>query len=213
MAENNLSYEQLRASLQKIVRFYDNGQTYANQKWEEIVDAYSANGRYYHNLDHINYMMSKAQEVRHLIENWDVFAFSIFYHDYVYDTRRKDNEEKSAVVGMLAAANTGLGVDAARLVEKQIIATKKHEWSEDMDTNYLIDIDLLILGETPEMYQNYTAAIRKEYSRYLDFFYKMGRRKVLKHFLEMERIFKTDYFFQQYEKAARRNLESELHSL
>lgn len=205
-----MEIEALKQSFQKIVRFYDNDQTYADIQWQKIVDAYSSKGRYYHNLDHIRYMMSKAQEVRQLIREWDVLVFASFYHDIMYDTRRKDNEEKSAEIGSLAAASTGLGIEAARKVEKQILATKKHEWSEDADTNYLTDIDLLVLGEAPEVYQNYTVNIRKEYSRYLDFLYNIGRKKVLRHFLAMDRIYKTDYFHKQFEEQARLNLRNEL---
>jgi len=209
----NMETEVLKQLFQKIVRYLDNDQTYADQEWDIIVKAYSGADRYYHNLDHIKYMMGKALEVRHLISDWDPFAFSIYYHDIVYDTRRKDNEEKSAEVGQLAAANTGLGKVGWEKVHRQIMATKTHEWSEDEDCNYLTDIDLLVLGESPEVYQNYTVNIRKEYSRYLDFFYKMGRKKVLKHFLNMERIYKTDYFFERYEEQARENLEHELSGL
>lgn len=205
--------EALKQQFQKIVRYYDNDQTYADQQWAEIEKAYSEPGRHYHNLDHIKYMMGKALEIRELIDNWDALSFSIFYHDIIYDTRRKNNEEKSADLGQLAALNTGLGKENATLIHSQIIATKKHEWSEDMDTNYLTDIDLLILAEDRELYQNYTACIRQEYSRYLDFMYKIGRKKVLKHFLKMDRIYKTDYFYEQAETKARENLQMELSQL
>ncbi len=40
-----------------------------------------------------------------------------------------------------------------------------------------------------------------------------GRRKVLKHFLEMESIFKTKYFQDKYEDQARMNISAELKSL
>lgn len=43
--------------------------------------------------------------------------------------------------------------------------------------------------------------------------YNRGRKKALKHFLEMDRIFKTDYFFQKYENQARINLQKELEIL
>ncbi|GAB5525289.1 MAG: hypothetical protein Roseis2KO_31610 [Roseivirga sp.] len=82
-----------------------------------------------------------------------------------------------------------------------------------MDTNYLTDIDLSVLGAAPEVYQNYTVAIRKEYSIYPGFLYKRGRKKVLKHFLEMEHIFKTELFREKYEDRARKNLQAELNSL
>ncbi|HXL55890.1 MAG TPA: hypothetical protein VN958_06525 [Chitinophagaceae bacterium] len=43
--------------------------------------------------------------------------------------------------------------------------------------------------------------------------YNEGRKKVLMHFLEMNRIFKTDEFYNQFEKQARENLKRELKEL
>lgn len=55
--------------------------------------------------------------------------------------------------------------------------------------------------------------VRKEYSIYPDLLYKPGRKKVLQHFLQMERIFKTQVFYDKYETQSRRNLEKELNQL
>ena len=59
------------------------------------------------------------------------------------------------------------------------------------------------------MYSKYYQNVRKEYSIYPEILYKLGRKKVLKHFLAMEKIFKTDYFYQKFEKNARMNLQRE----
>jgi predicted metal-dependent HD superfamily phosphohydrolase len=48
---------------------------------------------------------------------------------------------------------------------------------------------------------------------YPDFLYRPGRRKVLQHFLDMERIFKTEEFASKFEKQARVNLGWELRGL
>ena len=87
---------------------------------------------------------------------------------------------------------------------------KNHEIDNDADVNYFTDADLSILGTSSSDYENYTGQIRKEYSAYPDFIYKQGRRKVLKHFIEMARIYKTPYFFDKYEHQARVNLTNEL---
>jgi len=63
------------------------------------------------------------------------------------------------------------------------------------------------------MYENYTHQLRKEYAVYPDLLYNEGRKKVLMHFLEMNRIFKTDEFYNQFEKQARENLKRELKEL
>jgi len=75
------------------------------------------------------------------------------------------------------------------------------------------DADLSILGQSWEVYFTYSKHVRKEYGQYPLFLYKKGRKKVLKHFLDMERIFKTDHFFELYEKHARVNLQRELEIL
>jgi hypothetical protein len=46
-----------------------------------------------------------------------------------------------------------------------------------------------------------------------DFLYNPGRKKVLKHFLDMKTIFKTAYFQEKYERQARINLASEMETL
>jgi predicted metal-dependent HD superfamily phosphohydrolase len=71
-------------------------------------------------------------------------------------------------------------------------------------------MDLCILGADPIKYVDYCGRIRKEYNIIPDIIYKPGRAKVLKHFLEMERIFKTKHFFQLYEEQARLNIGAEL---
>jgi predicted metal-dependent HD superfamily phosphohydrolase len=43
--------------------------------------------------------------------------------------------------------------------------------------------------------------------------YNPVRKKVLLHFLSMERIFKTDYFYTHFEKQARENLQKEMELL
>jgi len=72
------------------------------------------------------------------------------------------------------------------------------------------DADLSILGAEWPIYHNYTDQIRQEYAIYPDFMYKPGRKKVLLHFLKMERIFKTDYFYITFEAQAIKNIKQEL---
>jgi predicted metal-dependent HD superfamily phosphohydrolase len=85
--------------------------------------------------------------------------------------------------------------------------------SENTDTNLFTDADLSILGQPWETYLAYAQNVRKEYGQYPKIIYRSGRKKVLRHFLEMERIFKTEYFFEKYEICARKNIEQELENL
>lgn len=179
--------------------------------WDELEHLYGSRDRHYHNLSHLEYMLHELIAVKGNITAWHTVLFSLFYHDAVYNVLRSDNEEKSA-----ALAETRLGgivpADILKNCTQQILATKKHEPS-DSDTDYFTDADLSILGGTPDAYTAYIKAIRKEYSIYPDLLYRPGRKKVLMHFLDMPRIFKTGHFFDQYERAARNNLQNELETL
>lgn len=181
--------------------------------WTEIEKKYSEKGRHYHNLEHLENMFSELDSIKDKIENWIDISFGVFYHDVIYDATSKVNEEKSAEFAKLRLEKLNLKQGSIDKISAQIIATKVHQKSEDNDINYLLDADLSILGKDLEIYLDYTKKIRKEYSIYPDLLYKPGRKKVLKHFLELENIFKTDSFREKYEVRARENILFEIESL
>ncbi|UWX62614.1 hypothetical protein N0B40_10040 [Chryseobacterium oranimense] len=178
--------------------------------WLEIEKKYSGKGRHYHNLFHLECMFLELESVKSPIEDDHTVSFSVFYHDVIYDATSKSNEEKSASFAVERLQKMELNPDTISKVEYQILATKSHRKSDDTDTNYLLDADLSILGKEPDVYFDYTRKIRKEYALYPDILYKPGRKKVLKHFLELESIFKTENFRDRYEEQARENLAAEL---
>ena len=181
--------------------------------WSEIHSNYSQSTRHYHNLRHLDNLIEKLLPIKDQIENWQILTFSVAYHDIIYNTLKKDNEERSAV---LAYERMTLLNFPSLLKEKcklQILSTKHHRVNDDPDTNYFTDADLSILGSDGESYLNYTKQIRKEYGHYPDILYKPGRKKVLKHFLKMGNIFKTKYFQDKFETQAKINISTELKSL
>lgn len=181
--------------------------------WSEIEKKYSEKGRHYHNLEHLENMFSELDFVKDKISNFSLISFSVFYHDVIYDATSTINEEKSAEFAELRLKKLNVSQDPIEKISAQIIATKSHQQSEDNDTNYLLDADLSILGKDLETYLDYTKNIRKEYFIYPDLLYKPGRKKVLKHFLELENIFKTEIFKEKYEVRAKENILFEIKNL
>ncbi|MGG5210201.1 HD domain-containing protein [Chryseobacterium sp. MIQD13] len=181
--------------------------------WQEIEKKYSGKGRHYHNLFHLENMFLELESVKGHITDYKSIAFSVFYHDVIYDASSKSNEEKSASYAAERLQRIGLDNGMISKIEAQILATKSHQKSDDTDTDYLLDADLSILGKDSETYFDYTRKIRKEYAIYPDILYKPGRKKVLKHFLELESIFKTKHFRNEYEQQAKLNLTAELQTL
>jgi predicted metal-dependent HD superfamily phosphohydrolase len=181
--------------------------------WQEIKQRHSGERRFYHTLDHLKNLLSQLSKVKDQIRDWDVVLFTLFYHDVIYNSKKSDNEEQSAKLAEKRMKELSLPEDMIQTCVQQILATKSHEISENNDTNLFTDADLSILGRPWEEYWNYAQNVRKEYGQYPKIIYRSGRKKVLRHFLEMERIFKTDHFFEKYEEQARANLERELKQL
>ena len=182
----------------------------AEDFWNEIENAYSQPKRFYHNLEHLEYLIDSLQPIIDEIKDWDTLMFSVFYHDIVYKPVNKDNEEQSAFLAVKRLEELGVNDGVISECRQQILATKSHQVSGNPDVNFFTDADLAILGSDWESYHSYMNKIRKEYKVYPDIIYKPGRRKVVQHFLAMERIYKTDYFFVRLEQQAKENLTKEL---
>lgn len=202
--------QSLKDQFYKLATPYSKNQVTAAELWIELEEAYSAKGRHYHNFEHLAFMLKNALKHRAEIDDFDTLAFSIFYHDVVYNPKKSNNEAKSAELMEQRLSVTSFPASKIQKCYSQILATKEHSSEIDKDTCFLLDLDLLILGESLERYKTYTANIRKEYAMYPDFMYKPARKKVLKHFLDMPKIFKTELFFKSYEAQARENLKWEL---
>jgi len=181
--------------------------------WKEIRTNYSQRKRYYHNIEHLEDLLDQLTSVKQEIKKWNVILFTLFYHDIVYKSTKKDNEEQSAILASNRMNEIGVSKKDIKHSYAQIIATKSHKENIDPDTNYFTDADLSILGRAPKVYQNYCHKIREEYSIYPKFLYNKGRKKVINHFLSMNRIFKTQEFYNKFEEQAKHNLNQELKML
>jgi predicted metal-dependent HD superfamily phosphohydrolase len=181
--------------------------------WSEIKTSYSRPGRHYHNLSHLDNLLSELTPLKNKTEDWQTIIFSIAYHDIVYNTLKSDNEEKSAQLAFKRLSALSITIDQRDKCCTQILATKGHNITNDNDTNLFTDADLSILGSESNKYKQYATMIRKEYKLYPDLIYKPGRRKVLEYFLNMPQIYKTHFFRTKYEVQARINLTEELKKL
>lgn len=181
-----------------------------NDLWTEIEHNYSNKKRHYHTLSHLDNLLKQLLEVKEKIESWETVLFTLYYHDIIYNALKSDNEEQSAKLAEKRMKQINVPTEIIENCKSQILATKKHQDSSDIDTNFFIDADLSVFGQDTETYKVYFQNVRKEYSIYPALIYNPGRKKVLKHFLELRRIFKTEYFYAKYENQAKQNLQTEL---
>lgn len=203
----------LQERFRKTCSAFSADHTLTGDLWLEIENLYTEKSRHYHTLEHLEHMFRELDAVNASIQDSDLISFSVFYHDAVYDASSKSNEKNSAALAEKRLRQLQLSPASLRQITEQIIATQLHECSDSADTNYLLDADLSVLGKGSAVYQEYTERIRKEYSIYPDFLYRPGRKKVLRHFLDMDRIFKTEEFIMKYEHQARENIRREWETL
>ena len=203
----------LKETFIELLTNYTDNESLKNELWTEIDKNYSSKKRHYHTLEHLNNLLYQLTAVKSEIKNWETILFTLFYHDIIYNSLKSNNEEKSAELAEKRMKQIPVSKDKIELCKKQILATKSHIKSTDSDTNYFTDADLSVLGQNWETYLLYCKNVRKEYSIYPTLVYNPGRKKVLNHFLSMDRIFKTDFFYNKFELQAKQNLQQEIESL
>ena len=177
---------------------------------QDLIATYSAPGRHYHGLKHIEDCLGALTAVADLSErDRAVLTEAIWWHDVVYDPKRSDNEEQSAILAE-QHVDPGISAEVGRLVR----LTKNHEVApSDHRGAVLISIDLSILGAEPAIYDAYAEAIRKEFAHVPDADYQSGRAKVLKRFIERQVIYPDASFARRFDRMARENLAREIAAL
>ena len=174
---------------------------------EDMIAAYSAPSRHYHDLAHIEDCLDNLAHVEGLsAAERDILEAAIWWHDVVYDPTRSDNEELSAQL-----AEQNLGAENALEVGRLIRLTRTHQVEpSDRLGAILISIDLSILAAEPRRYDAYAAAIRKEFAHVPDAAYRAGRSDVLRRFAARPVIFPDAAFARALDRKARDNLAREL---
>ncbi|MCB9045282.1 MAG: hypothetical protein H6550_03980 [Chitinophagales bacterium] len=183
---------------------------------QELDKLYNSPDRHYHNLVHITALHRLTDIYGEQLKQPEVVRWAIWYHDAIYNVMKAKNEEKSAVLAQQHMTNLGVDDEVIAKTCDMIRATASHtldEQTDSYDARFMLDIDLLILGAVPEKYAEYTEQVGKEYRKYPDLLYRSGRKRVLQHFLDQDRIYKTDILYQRYEQQARANLSEELERL
>ncbi len=182
--------------------------------FSSLVERYSESNRHYHNLRHIAELLRLIGSVKDEAQSYDAVCFAAWFHDCVYDTRKNDNEERSAEFAARALNELSVPSDIKNDVQELILATKKHALENfSPHAALFLDADLSILGAPEKIYSQYGEAIRKEYSWVPSFFYRRERKKVLESFITRERIYFTAEMRKRFEEQARHNLRNEIESL
>ncbi len=179
--------------------------------YETLHAAYSEKHRFYHSIKHIEAMLRQLDAAKDLAEKPAELELAIYFHDAIYKIFSKSNERDSALWAQDFALSQGYSREGAERVYSLIMATAHDVTAQDgklhdNDQKIIVDIDLSILGSSPEEYDKYERFIRKEYEAVPLSTYREKRKELLESFLERSSIYNLDAFQNKYESAARANI-------
>ncbi|CEK09906.1 HD domain-containing protein [Legionella hackeliae] len=187
------------------------------QKWWGILKhQYTQKNRFYHNLSHIDYLITLYTDYYRFLKLPHLVLLSIWFHDAIYQATEKNNEEKSNDFFLDFAKESHLDNEDTHRISNFILATKTHlvdsSLQDENDLLFFLDFDLAILGASAEEYKNYVQQIRLEYKHLTLKKFCLERIEVLKSLLAMQ-LYKTEVLREKYLKSARYNLLNELREL
>lgn len=176
------------------------------ETYDALISAHGEKHRAYHTLDHIAACLRHLDDVRHNLQRPDEVEMALWFHDAVYEPFSGTNEEDSAEWAADWLQDRGADKAVTARIADHILATKSHEAPDNPDGQYMLDIDLSILGTPPAIYDAFELNIRREYKRVPGFIFRKKRKAILQGFLERDAIYATEYFQDKLEQTARINL-------
>ena len=176
-----------------ILRFFN----FPDAVIERVCNSYNGVTRHYHNTRHILNMLEYADKHSDNLSDEDknCLFLAIIFHDVVYNTRSKTNEEDSITFfsecigpfkAYIPAPAWDLWMEREAKITHMILATKGHDYSEALPeyVKIIIRADLDGFNAPFEIFWEDTKKILKEYS-WLDWAkFKRGRLKFLKAYKE-----------------------------
>lgn len=181
--------------------------------FHKLVMHYQQSHRHYHNLTHLYECFLWFDTIKNQLCYPDLVAIALFYHDIIYNPKSNTNEQDSSDTMQLDLKGI-LSDQKLSIIDVFILATKHHinplsdEYKSDLD--YLLDIDLAILGSHSDRFDEYNHQIRQEYAWVNGLIYHFKRKSVLRAFYQRDRIYLTEYFYNTLETKAKENLKRQL---
>lgn len=162
--------------------------------------------RHYHGLQHLSECLDLLRAHRDLAERPDELVLALWFHDAIYDPRAKDNEARSADWATRALGEAGADPASTARIHALILDTAHATEPAPGDPSLLVDIDLAILGASPERFAEYEQQVRAEYAWVPGFLYRYKRRQLLREFARRVPLYRTPALRERLEAQARINL-------
>ncbi|MDO4258088.1 MAG: hypothetical protein Q4C87_01055 [Actinomycetaceae bacterium] len=185
----------------------------------DLVSRWNEPGRHHHTIHHLINVLARIDELASITHDADVLRVSCWYHgaflNRALEVRVLGMDPEAMCAPCIEHTNsrlTALGVSddvVVRVAELLKALVIHHAPRSDLDAQVLLDADLAMLAESPQVYKKYREALREEFTDLDDLTYWRARRRVVRKFLSKDALFQSP-LGQMWEEAARSNLEMEL---
>lgn len=135
---------------------------YSEKAYFEISDHYAESIRFYHNMNHILFMLRKAEQIYHTYS--DTLFLVIVFHDIIYDVKSSINEEESVKEFSKYESSHKEYFEDVCIA---ILQTKNHDSKTEL-SKQLNNLDLAILHSNFYDFMLYEDGIFKEF-QYVDY--------------------------------------------
>ena len=173
---------------------------------DQVLAAYAEPQRHYHTQQHLAEVLALCEATQTLAQDAAAVELAVWFHDAVYNPRASDNELRSAHWAQQALAAAGAAPALQRQVFDLVMATQHHAVPTQADAQWLVDMDLAILGAAWDRFAQYEHQVREEYAWVPDAVFWPRRQALLQGFLERPCIYQTEVFRVRFEEQARSNL-------
>lgn len=167
---------------------------------------YEERARKYHTPRHINECLAILDRSSHPEAGNPLVEYALWFHDAIYNTFSRKNEERSADAAARVLEKSGRPAADCALVRALILATRHGVQPADPAMQLMVDVDLSILGADADRYAEFELQIRAEYWWVPTAMYRKQRGAILQSFVTRPSIYATHEFRERYERQARNNL-------
>lgn len=174
-----------------------------------LISSYTAPGRYYHDLSHLNFMFKLARSLNlklNEIQTWAILGHDVHYIPGDPENEKKSAEETTWVLQHLE--EPPLSDQACKDISTIILDTKLHVPSTE-ESALVLDLDMAILGAPWDEYERYARGVMNEFGLPLETWIKGREERFIEPTLKSDKIFHTKLFQDLFEGPARFNLEEE----
>lgn len=181
--------------------------------WDALEAMYQVPARGYHSLRHIGECLAVLDGCTATLHDRAAVELALWVHDCVYDSKRHDNEERSAAVGNAVCSALGLGEARTRVVHQLVMATKHSGAALSGDAAVMVDIDLSSFAAGWERSQEIVRGIREEYGWVPEEEFRKGRLAFLRGLSARAFLYYTAWGQGQFEGKARETIARQIEEL